>query len=795
MLEAGSTFGAYRIEELLGRGAMGEVYRAVDTRQDRVVALKLVRQELAESAVYRQRLANEAEATSRIDSQYVITVWEHAIEDGIPFFAMELVEGHILTEATAEFDLEKKLAIALQIAGGIQAAHVAGLIHRDLKPDNIMLTKDNEVRILDFGLAKPVLAESVDEHGDIAGTLHYIAPEQLAGESVTFACDQFSFGAILYELIVDRRPFEGDYPASIVYSLLHEEPIPPEEIDHRTPKWLSVFILKLLAKRPADRFEDMATVAEYIRSSLEGVPLTIEGEVTTRKLSVTVVDLKNLSGDENWNYFCEGFTDDVIGDISRRTDLIVSAQPSEKLPRDIRELFKRCRSDFVISGSIMRWQEKIRVKLFVYGDDGERLISSETYDGGVDQLFDLLSRVARETAIVLANVTGQSVVEVGEYVDADVSAYDYYLKGKSYYQTNKPENLEFAVTMYEKALEIDPKFALACSGLSDVYTFQYMAYYDRTSERMSEAKRLAQQALEINPRLPEAHRSLGRYYMFHGDVTEAEQSFLKTIELSPKYAVGYRTLAWLKYQVGDRVSALDWAQRSLQLAPTDVETLLLIGLLHTYSHKYTAAMATLERAIEICPDYGRAYYNLGLVYMKMAVHGKALDNLKLAAKYEGDPNCHIDAGFIYIIRNEYEQARDALQRSIDADFFPFVAYYYLGFLEKICGDESQSCEYYEKSLSLMRTVDFSNPENIQIMGFYALAQIGAGQIEAAQVTLEDLLSRDDLIGDVLLNAARCFALLEKRDRAEETLERAYETQPGPTRKETALDPHFALLFK
>jgi len=535
MLTSGSRFGAYRIEDTLGSGAMGEVYRAVDNRLDRVVALKLIRRELADSTEYRRRLTEEAKAAAKIDSPYVVRIWECSECDDIPFIAMEYVAGSDLTSAAGSLDLQSKLAITLQIAEGIKAAHAVGLTHRDLKPENINLTPDSRVKILDFGLAKPVRCDSFDEQGNIEGTIHYLAPEQLAGEAVSFSSDQFAYGVILYELITGVRPFEGHYPASIIYSILHEEPNPPKEVNPDLPDWLNSYVLKLLVKQPAHRFENMAVVVKHLKAGLEGEPLSVDGKMAVRRQTVTVIDLKNLSDDSSWDYFCEGFTEDVISELSRRTDLIVSEQPSQSLPRDIRDVFKQCHSDFIIRGSLVRWQEKIRLNLFIYSEDGERLLSSEKYEDHAEQLFDLLSKAAQETSLTLAEATGQSAIEVDGGLKTDISAYDYYLKGKSYYQTNRPEDLKFAIDMFEKALQIDPDFALAHSGLADVFAFQYMAYYDHTPACIENAKKEALKALEIDSGLPEGHRSLGRYYQFMGDIRRAEDCFRKTIELNPKF--------------------------------------------------------------------------------------------------------------------------------------------------------------------------------------------------------------------------------------------------------------------
>jgi len=769
---------------------MGQVYRAVDTRLDREVALKIIRTELAGSEEYRRRLADEAKAAAKIDSPYVVHVWEYSVIDDTPFLSMEYVSGKDLLQVTRCLDVEDKLAVALHIAEGIEAAHSVQLAHGDLKPENIKMTPENRPKILDFGLAKPVRENAVDERGQIAGTLHYLAPEQLAGESASFSSDQFALGVILYEIVAGKRPFEGNHPATVAYSVLHEDPAAVSELNPELPDWLDSLILTLLAKRPEDRLADVSEVAEHLREYLGGRSVTLDSEIAGRSKNVTVIDLKNLSGDSNWDYFCEGFTDDIIGELSRRTDLVVSAQPSHDLPRDMREIFRRFRSDFIVSGSLMRYQERLQLRLAVHADEGRRLVSSEKYEEPTDQLFKLLGRAVREISGVLERETGIPSVEVEDAPKTDISAYDYYLQGKSYYHTNKPEAQEFARGMFEKALSINPDYALAHAGLADLLVSRYMDYYDRSKNRLEEGKKQALRALEIEPALPEGHRSLGRYYMFKGDLEEAKGCFLKAIKLNPKYAVGYRTQGWLKYQEGDFAASMEWAVKALQLAPTDTETLLLIGLLHTYSREYTAATATLQRALEIGPDYGRAYYNLGLVYMKLGVLDPAIENFRAACKYQGDPNCYIDSGWAFFLKGDYDQARIALNLSLEKGYFPFIAHYSLGFLERVSGNDKQAKDQFDMAVKCLREVDFSDKENVQMQAYYALALVGTGEINAALAQLDEILECDNLIGDVLYNVARCYALIGDTLQARMYLQQALNVSPGPTEKEVALDPHF-----
>ena len=793
MLSPGSTFGHYKIEACLGEGGMGIVYRALDTRLERVVALKLISEKLARSEDYRTRLANEAKKAAKADSPHVVKVWEHSEYEGLPYISLEYVAGKDLCSSASECDLEQKIEIARQIAEGIKAAHSVELIHRDLKPDNIKITDDNQVKIFDFGLAKTVRPDTVDEQGNIEGTLHYLSPEQLSGEPLTFKSDLFSFGTILFELFTGEKPFEGDYAASVMYSILHEAPPSPREINPDLPEWVEAMILKLLAKDPADRFDGIKSVLKHIDSSLAGDTRRVIKESIRQRQTVTVIDIKNLSGDESWDYFCVGFTEDVMNEISRRTDLVVAREPSTAAPRNIRDIFKRCRSDFIIVGSLMRWQEDIKLNLSIYGDEGDKFVLGETYDGPTKDLFKLLSEAAKDASVALADITGFSSIEVEDYLKTDVSAYEYYLKGKNYYHTSKCEDMEFAISMFTRALEIDPDYALACSGLADVYAFQYMCYYDRTPERINAAKEQAMKAIEIDPKLPEAHRSLGRCYMVMNDGPLAEKSFLKAIEINPKYAIGHRTLAWLKEMEGDHEQAIYWAKKSLELAPTDLETLLLLSMVNMDLRKYTLAMATLQRAIELGPDYGRAYYNLGTVYLKLGVPDLALENFLLAIKYKGDPNCYLEAGIIHLANNRYGEAKALFEESVDAGYLAFVALYFLGYLEKVRGHVDESITYFQQAIEAGKMYEEREPDNPYVRAFRALALAGIGDNEACRHVLDTLGAIPDLNGEVLYNLARGYALLGDYEKARSYIEQSCAHHDGPTDKEVSIDPHFAAI--
>jgi tetratricopeptide (TPR) repeat protein len=249
----------------------------------------------------------------------------------------------------------------------------------------------------------------------------------------------------------------------------------------------------------------------------------------------------------------------------------------------------------------------------------------------------------------------------------------------------------------------------------------------------------------------------------------------------------------LKEGQGDHEDATVWARKALELAPTDLETLLLLSIISMNQRKFTLAMATLQRAIELGPDYGRAYYNLGQVYMKLGVLDLSLENFLLATKHKGDPNCYIDCGYVHLIKKDYDAARAKFEESVASGYFPFVAKYFLGLTELFRGNKEASCDHFRQAVELTNQLDMRKPENVPVAVYRALALAGLNERRSSYATVREIYARNDLNGEVLYNCARCYALLGETMKAEEVLQKAIAAASGPTEKEAALDPHFSMM--
>jgi len=379
------SFANYKIEAFLGEGGMSSVYKAIDTENDREIALKILKDEYIDSQEHRFTFTNESIKTKLINSPYVVKIYDSAEYQGKPYIIYEYVDGVNLRQSSENMTFQNKLDITNKILEGVAAAHETNIIHRDLKPENIIVNSANQPKLLDFGLAAIAKTDSVDASGNIEGTVIYSSPEQLSGEVITASSDLFSLGIILFELFTGELPFESEYSAGTVYSILYEDPVSPQEINADLPDWLCDLIVHLLQKKPIKRPKSIQDVLKGIENNLvTGVEGDVAIGISKRRKSVTMVDFKNLSDDKTWEYFSKGFTEEVISELRRRTDLTVAAQPSTSKSRDITAVFEKCRTDFVIMGSLLKINDKIRLSIDIYSHKDEMLIFNQRYERTTD---------------------------------------------------------------------------------------------------------------------------------------------------------------------------------------------------------------------------------------------------------------------------------------------------------------------------------------------------------------------------------------------------------------------------
>jgi serine/threonine-protein kinase len=526
-LKPGEALGPYQILGLLGTGGMGEVYSAVDTRLGRKVAIKIAQERFS------GRFEREARAISALNHPNICTLYDI----GPNYLVTELVEGETLHDWLKRAPAaERSLEIARQVLEALRAAHRAGIIHRDLKPQNIMIRFDGYVKVLDFGLAKWIAAlpaapaektaaKDTTLSGQILGTVAYMSPEQLLGQKVDQRSDLFAVGIILHQMLVGQHPWPHPSAVDTMHAILHDDP-PPLEATSPLCAELAPIVQKLLCKNPAERYASAEAVLEALatRAAPQGSSVTT---VTTAKLvaSVAVLPFANMSADKENEFFCDGLAEEVINALCQVPGMKVAGRTSSFFFRgkdvELNEIGRRLHVEHVLEGSVRKMGNRIRVTAqLIKVSDGFHLWS-ERYDREMTDIFALQDEITQ--AISGAFRTKLSPQAAKRRHTPNLRAYEAYLRAFREFTRLTPESFERMKEFLERAIELDPKFALAYSYMGIYYTVQANFGMRPAREVIPLARAAEQEALRLDPSLPEAHGMLAVCDGMEFDWKEAER--------------------------------------------------------------------------------------------------------------------------------------------------------------------------------------------------------------------------------------------------------------------------------
>ncbi len=624
-LAPSTRLGSYEIIGPLGAGGMGEVYRAKDLRLGRDIALKVLPEAVAASADRLARFEREARMVAAINHPNIVTL--HSIEevDGTRFITMELVEGQSLDRHVTPggLPITRVIDIAVAIADALTAAHEKGVVHRDLKPANVIVTQDGRVKVLDFGLAKPanerVAFEAtqtptqtmpISTAGQIAGTLPYMAPEQVRGDAVDARTDLFALGIVLYELATGRRPFAGATSADLSSAILRDAPDPLSAVRADVPEDLDRIVSLCLEKDPGERAQtaqDMSSRLRRVRRALEQG----EGTVATKTAppaaaSIAVLPFVNRSRDEENEYFTDGLTEELMGMLAKIPGLRVAARTSSFYFKGrnttIAEVGRALKVASVLEGSVRKAGDRVRISVqLVNVSDGYHLWT-ETFDRAADDIFAVQDEVAQ--AVVMALPGHLGIREGGLAAGRGTSspeAYDAYLEGHFHWNKRTESDMRKGIEFFEQSLAHDSQFAQAWAGLADCYLT--LPYYSLTPTRVAlpKAREAALRALDLKPDLGRAHASLGYALMVDFQWTKAEAEYRRAIELSPDDANTHKWYADLLMMTGRWNTAHRELRTALELDPLSANIWTVMGEWSWFQGQLDEAMAQHRRALELTP--------------------------------------------------------------------------------------------------------------------------------------------------------------------------------------------------
>ncbi len=670
----GKTISHYRITDKLGEGGMGVVYRAEDTILKRTVALKFLPRDMTRDSGARERFIREAQAASALDHPNICTIFEvNEVEDQT-FIAMACVEGGSVKDRLAAGPLDIDLAadIAAQVAEGLEEAHEKGIVHRDIKSANVMLTPKGQARIMDFGLAKLSGGTKLTRTGLTMGTIAYMSPEQVRGEDVDHRTDIWSLGVLLYEMVTGHLPFQAEYEPAAMYSILNENPRPMVAFRPDTPVELEHIVETALAKGVEERYQKAADMNGDLRALRAGGAVGVAEQFVARarflKKSIAVLPFKSLSDSREDEYFSDGTTEDIITQLSKIGELKVisrtSAMRYKNTTKSLREIGRELDVATVLEGSVRRSGDRVRIVSQLVDARTDEPLWAETYDREMRDIFDIQSDVAQKIAAALRAQLSPEVKERIQKKPTDsLEAYDYYLKGREYYYRYRRQDNEHAIELFNKALELDPGYALAYAGLGDAYS-QRAGRFGLEASWLDRAIEVSERAISIDPHSAEAHKSLGLAYMARGWRRRALDAYHKALEYNPNYYPAVGNIGTTNLALGEYGEALKWTRKGLSLNPTFAFSYSNVGYLFGCLGDYTEAERWLYKALELQPDFIYPHREFAYLYLSQGRFDKAREHSQKALSLAPDEvDALIWAGDVELYAGKLAEAKLYYERA------------------------------------------------------------------------------------------------------------------------------------
>ncbi len=753
-LTAGKKLGPYEILSPLGAGGMGEVYRARDTKLDRDVALKVLPPELAGEPDRRSRLLHEARAAASLNHPNICTVHDVGEADGQIYIAMELISGLPLDAYLAgrTASLGEIVRYGVQMAEALAHAHDRGLVHRDFKSANVIVTPEGRAKVLDFGLAKRIGSEAtaeaatrslapVTQPGTIVGTLPYLAPEQFRGQPADAACDVWALGVVLYEMASGTRPFGGKTAFELGSAVL-TNPLPP--LPTALPRPLREVIARCLEKDPTRRYHrgaEARAALEAIASDVTapevkadapnrawrhrfglavGTVLSVlivaaafnvskvrnwlgGGGAAETIQSLAVLPLANFSRDAEQDYFSDGMTEALITDLAQIGSLRVISRTSvmryKSTDKSIPQIGRELNVDAVLEGSVQRSGGRVLVTTQLIHAATDRHLWSRSYERDMKDILSLQGEIARSVAAeIRVAVSPQEQARLARAASVDPDVHELYLRGRLHASRGTESEIVKAIDFFQRALDKNAEHAPAYAGLADSY-FLLSDVYRPPAEVLPKAKAAAIKALDLDSGLAEAHTSLGIVHIFWDwDWAAAEREFQRAIEINPGYALAHDFYSVLLVTALGRLEqGVAESRRARALDPLSPQMHVDAGWwVHFLGRQYDEAIAENLKAIDLQPDFGVAHAQLAVAYAAVGRRAEALAAADKGPQVDDSPLVLAMASGVYATLGEREKARQALAQLQEIATQRYVCPYELGVTYLGLGDRDEAFRWFEK---------------------------------------------------------------------------------------------------
>ncbi|MFH1686122.1 MAG: protein kinase [bacterium] len=778
-LGPGTVVSKYTIVEKIGAGGMGEVFLADDSQLRREVALKFLPPNLTADSEFRVRFRREAMAAARLSHAHIITVYDVGEHEGRPYIAMEYFPGKSLKALARQrpLDCAEIVRIGLQIAQALDQAHQAGITHRDIKSENILINETGTVKILDFGLARLEEEAGLTQTGTALGTISYMSPEQVQGQIVDHRSDLFSLGVVLYELATGRLPFKGDNIAAIANSVVTGDPDKPCSVNHEVTAPLQQIIQRLLNKKPQDRYASAGEVAVELAAMVSaplgsGVlptlprrklvrPWHIGAAVLLVAIAVTVMFLgggrdrsvqqnrhilavmpfENLGLDEE-AFFATGIADELTTHLTKLSGLgVISRSSTEQLyakGKTASEIGDELGAGYILEGSV-HWDhssvpKRVRITSLLKEVKGDVTLWGETYDRQVTDIFALQTDIARKVAVAMDVALLDNEQRTLEMIPTtSVEAYTFYLQGLDYFGR---QQWTLAEQMFTRAVAIDTAFSSAWAMLSRTHSLIFWWYIDRCDERLAMARQAAERALELDPLSAEANIAMGRYY-YRGflDYTQALQHYERALAIQPSNSDILFAVGSVYRRQGKWNEAIDKFKQAIILDPRSLTKHQNLCETYFLTRRFDSALVVSDGMLALAPNDPSVVVLrarvLALGYGNVTESMRVLENMLIT-----DPDDEVIdalAGY-FTLTGSSERAMSLLERYRTSSYFQRdSAYYYLqlGGALHLVGREQAATAAYDSARIVLEGQVKDRPDEAYYRSVLGVAYAGLGETDQA----------------------------------------------------------------
>ena len=682
----GQTISHYKILEKLGEGGMGVVYKAQDLKLDRPVAIKFLSSHLSASEENKARFMQEAKAVAALNHPHILGVYEIDEQNGSLFLVMEYIEGEVLKshimnlKSGGGIPVRQAMDWTLQVAQALKVAHGKNIVHRDIKPENIMLTPSGDVKIMDFGLAKLKGGAGLTKTGTSLGTLSYMSPEQAEGIAADHRSDIWSLGVVLFEMLTGDLPFKAEHEAALLYLIVNEEPPVPSALDRKIPAQVDSVVKKMVEKDRSRRYQSM----EEVIAALEHVRKEIESATAAAKTkAIAVLPFENISSDKENDYFSDGLTEELIINLSRLKDVRVISRTTtmqyKGVKKDIKTIGRELGARYIMEGSVRKFQDNLRIAVQLIDVETDAQLWAESYKGKLADIFDIQEQVSKQIVdALMVKLSPTEKIVLTKRATVNAEAFDCNLRARTFLYRYTKNSVQFAIQLFQRAIELDPRYAGAYAGLGEAYATLYQNF-ERKEEWLEKAVEASLKALMYDATLSEAYASLGLSYLHRKSFDEALTAGQKAIELDPNNSIAYWILGRTLHTMDRDKEALELFNKVHKLNPdfyANYADLMIVherlGNQEKYQEALRDAIEAFPRHLAQHPDDARAHMFYAIALIQAGKTDQAKGEAARAVELSpSDPLMMYNAACFYARMGDKEAALDGLRNAISAGYGAF----------------------------------------------------------------------------------------------------------------------------